>query len=144
MQDISPTGIAGQFTFPRCEFGGSLFFVADDGSHGQEPWITNGTYAQMIADIQSPGSSAPWGGAEFSGFLFFTAQTAAHGAELWMSDAGTATTEVADIWPGATGSSPHSVQFAARHRLEPGAVRTMSPRSLSIRSTASRKARARW
>ena len=60
-------------------------FAADDGSHGQEPWITNGTYAQMIADIQSPGSSAPWGGAEFSGFLFFTAQTAAHGAELWMS-----------------------------------------------------------
>jgi len=108
VQDISLTGYAGQFTFPRCEFRSYLFFVADDGSSGQEPWYSNGTSASMIEDIRPTGSSAPWGGVDYHGFLYFTAQTTEHGAELWRSDLTPPTTlEVEDIWPGPTGSSPH-------------------------------------
>ena len=59
--------------------GGSAFFVADDGEHGVELWVTDGTAAgtRMVRDL-APGpspshrASSPW-----RGRLFFAATTAA-------------------------------------------------------------------
>ena len=67
-----------------------------------------------MVDINTgPFGSNPAGFANVSGTLFFAAQfgepftSGQRGRELWMSD-GTAagTVEVADIFPGAAGSSP--------------------------------------
>ena len=110
VQDISDDNWSGQHTMPLCEFRQYLFFRADDGVHDIEPWITNGTYADMIEDIRPVGGSVPLEGVDFMGFLYFTAQTAEHGGELWVSDLTAPTThEVEDIVPGPEGSFPHDL-----------------------------------
>jgi ELWxxDGT repeat protein len=65
---------------------GLLYFAASDGTHGNEPWVTDGTQqgTQMIADI-NPGisSSSPSPLADLSGRLLFFADDGVHGSELW-------------------------------------------------------------
>src|SRR5260221_3984589 len=40
--------------------GGRVYFIANDGVHGREVWSTDGTTAQLAADIKSgPASSNP-------------------------------------------------------------------------------------
>ncbi|MCA8971581.1 MAG: hypothetical protein KDC95_17440, partial [Planctomycetes bacterium] len=69
-------------------FGKYLFFGADDGIHGNEPWVSDGTAAgtMMIADL-APGTvpSTPEYGAIHAGRVFFRAYAAATGREpfLW-------------------------------------------------------------
>ncbi len=91
VKDIRPgsEGSAIQDLGASAAFGGWLFFTADDGVHGQELWMTNGSEAgtQLVADIQ-PGSagSAPQFGHKpitATGTLFFFADDGVHGAEPW-------------------------------------------------------------
>ncbi len=98
-----------------------LYFNADDGVHGYELWVTDGTTGgtNMVKDIFQ-GTNNLYAGYTFgifaglhNGFvtlnnkMYFEAQDSLHGFELWTSDGTTAgTTLVADIWPGRGESEP--------------------------------------
>src|SRR4051812_37257429 len=65
-------------------------FNADDGVHGHEPWVTDGTAdsTRLLVDI-NPGSvgsfpsrSTPLG----DGRAVFSADDGVHGTELWITD----------------------------------------------------------
>ncbi len=88
--------------------GSTVYFFANDGTHGVELWKTNGTPGgtSMVADIASGlASSQPLYLTSFDGFLYFTADDGVHGRELWRTD-GTNTVMVKDLIEGATGSNP--------------------------------------
>jgi len=111
--------------FHTAYIGGKLltFFEANDGTSGNEPWVTDGTAAGtfMLKDIRTGSSSAGP-----SGFfshpvhkaVYFSAKDDIAGTEMWRTDGTTAGTYmVVDINPGvSTSGTPNSgfpSQFAA-------------------------------
>jgi ELWxxDGT repeat protein len=117
--DIRPgpaPSVAGPAVFSA--FGdGRVLFWADDGVHGLEPWVTDGTAAgtRLVADIQPGPAPSPGpgpGGPGPSGFVVlgdgravFWTSDGTHGDEPWVTDGTAAGTRlVADIWPGGGGS----------------------------------------
>ena len=107
------------FTF----FNDQLYFNADDGSHGTELWVSNGTEAgtHLVKDIL-PGNSAgyPYNLTVVNNQLYFSAIDDIHGIELWISDGTEAGTFIVkdislgkpdnfyntNTYPGNRGSSP--------------------------------------
>ena len=109
LADINP-GSPSSSPFDLVVIGSTTYFTANDGTHGDELWKSDGTAAGtvMVADINpTSGSSFPGDLTNVNGELFFSANDGTHGYELWKSD-GTAagTVMVADIDPGNIGSSP--------------------------------------
>ncbi|MFP5246747.1 MAG: ELWxxDGT repeat protein, partial [Thermoanaerobaculia bacterium] len=93
--------------FGFAPFGDRVLFIATDGVHGRELWISDGMAAgtRMIRDLV-PGSAGMYdAGATFvlafNGRAYFTGYDDAHGWELWSTD-GTSdgTALFADITPG--------------------------------------------
>ena len=102
------------FSFVR--LGGRAFFVADDGAHGRELWVTDGTEpgTQLVADLMpGPEDGGPTWLTAFGDRLYFRADSPAAGgseAELWSTD-GTpgGTQQVLDLNPGDPSSAPSSL-----------------------------------
>ena len=86
-------------------------FVANDGVHGLEPWITDGSTAgtALLADIQpgSRGSRGSFSSHEFATLgprVLFSANTSTSGTELWVTNGTRSGTRmVKDIYPGSRG-----------------------------------------
>ena len=109
VQDIN-TSTASSYPTELTPAGENLFFVADDGIHGIDLWITDGTASGtgIVKDLQA---TAPWfRPRELSAMgelVYFSGADGAHGEELWVSDGTDAGTHlVRDINPGMSSSYP--------------------------------------
>ena len=86
--------------------GDYLYFQADDDTHGEELWRTNGTTTELVQDINSgTDSSSPRYLTALGDYLYFAAYDATHGDELRRTN-GTTTELVEDIDDGANSSGP--------------------------------------
>lgn len=78
---LSPTSM--------CAVGGTLYFVANDGSHGYEIWRTDGTAANtsLLVDLAAGATdSSPRTLVELGGALLFTSSFSGSGRWWWRSD----------------------------------------------------------
>ncbi len=132
VKDIKPgrgssQGCFSSMVLQGCSLGaGKALFGADDGIHGIEPWVTDGTPAGtlLVKDVY-PGSRGSMGGNEvFMGltgkFGLFPAADGVHGFELWITDGtpkGTRLLADPDYIPGRTYSSREYWYFSAPGRL---------------------------
>ena len=89
---------------------GQLFFSANNGRNGQEPWVSQGSTesTKLFLDInKGKKNSSPASFTSYKQSLFFAANDGRNGAELWITDGKQKGTElVADIQPGEGSSSP--------------------------------------
>ena len=122
LADIHPGGDA---FFPNVapnlvETGSGFFFAADDGVHGRELWISDGTSlgTQLVLDIL-PGAGSSMSsleGAMAGSQLMFAAEDAqGFGNELWRSD-GTAvgSQRLVDLNPVGSSNANSFIAFAGR------------------------------
>lgn len=116
VKDINPGTAAGILNWSRqttAQIGDLLFFWAQDGQHGIELWVSDGTEAgtYLLADIwPGPGSAGnPLSYMISMGeTLFFVANDSLHGMELWKYEVGsTGPVLLADMLPGPEGSYPN-------------------------------------
>ena len=117
VRDIAP-GAASAFGSQNpflTDVRGTLYFVANDGTHGPELWKSNGSWSGtvLVREIWPGPNSPPFGSSpprylvNVAGTLFFAADDGNYGIELWKSDGTFAgTVMVADIRPG--GASSHA------------------------------------
>jgi ELWxxDGT repeat protein len=122
VKDIRP-GSSNAFTPNSSSFtnvDGTLYFVANDGTSGNELWKSDGTVAGTVRvkDIRngSSGSFPSYSVLKLSnvgGTLYFVANNGPNGYELWKSD-GTAagTVLVKDFTGDATSSNPSNITEA--------------------------------
>jgi ELWxxDGT repeat protein len=100
-----------QFTpYQPAVLGNLMFFAANDGTHGVEPWVTDGTPGgtHILLNINTTGGANgpnPTAGqiafypqyfTPLNGFMYFVASDGTTGPQIWKSD-GTTTTQVTHL-----------------------------------------------
>jgi len=93
VKDINevPDPSSGAFLRELTNVDGTLYFIADDGTHGEALWRSNGTEdgTVMVKDI-NPGLDSGFHYlrelSDVGGSLLFSADDGTHGEELWRSD----------------------------------------------------------
>jgi ELWxxDGT repeat protein/cysteine-rich repeat protein len=113
VRDVRPGAAGGLERRDRMAFGAAgatLWFAADDGDGGYEPWRSDGTPSGTVrvADVvPGPEGSAPYGFTALGDVVFFVASTEDTGTELWRSDGTAAGTHVVrDLALAALSSFP--------------------------------------
>lgn len=85
VKDINP-GPAGGGPGRIAAVGDTLVFAASDGTHGYEPWTSDGTKAGtvLVRDLNpGPDASNPGAAIDIGGTVFMRADDGRHGYELW-------------------------------------------------------------
>ena len=112
------------------EYNGQLFFVADDGVHGEELWRSDGTTAGtvMVKDFSPDNDSAPpYGFHVMNGYLYLLANdgTGADTYALWRTDGTTSGTvmvagplESPEPWPIQFPNLYLFVEYSEAHGTE--------------------------
>lgn len=116
IEDVNPgaqpsqvTAVAHDHYSPDPSFGDHHYFDADDGEHGREVWVSDGTAegTELLADVRrGPKGSHPhnFQAVESRGLVFFLADDGRHGFELWKTDGTAAGTRmVSDVNPRGDG-----------------------------------------
>jgi ELWxxDGT repeat protein len=87
---------------------GKVFFLANDGEHGNEPWVSDGTLEGtiMLKDINSIGDSNAQNFYVFKNKIYFAADDGVSGMELWVTNGTKEGTMMADLVGGEVGSNP--------------------------------------
>ena len=98
---------------------GRLFFAADDGTAGEELWVSDGTEAGTfrLRDVfPGPRSSEIRWLTSAGEQVYFAADDGTHGRELWVSD-GTAfgTRLLRDLFPGEGSSLPEQLKAVGQN-----------------------------
>ncbi len=106
VDDIRPVGGSDPRTLVNA--GERVFFSANDGEHGRELWVSDGTTGgtRMVKDVR-PGAtgSQPDTLTRVGTRVYFRANDATHGRELWVSDGTAAGTRmVKDLTSGSKGT----------------------------------------
>ena len=106
---------------PQAAAGNRFVFMANDGPHGPEPWVTDGTVegTRLLKDF-CPGFCGDltqvWD-RTLPGLVFLTVTRRNRGNELWVTDGTEAGTRlVRDICPGRCDGYPHA-PFVVKDRL---------------------------
>jgi ELWxxDGT repeat protein len=129
----------GSFPFNLTAVGNKLFFTADDGIHGEELWVSDGTAAgtHLVEDLNAtPVTPGPFNGNEItdgsnptaltadSSWLYFQANDGIHGSQIWKTD-GTAahTVQVTNLdsntVPVEIANVGSQIFFSTRHNADP-------------------------
>jgi ELWxxDGT repeat protein len=112
--DINPgTGSGFYDGGSQAALGSQYFFAGNDGTHGVQPWVSNGTATGtfMLADINPSGNSNPTDFTLGNGVIYFTAFDG-NTTQIWQSNGTTAGTTKVTNFSENGGDTPYQLIYS--------------------------------